>query len=269
LHGNEKKNRTFLYNSDVVPGPCSGGFSTTRLLQQRVHEKYMDPQTLADEPRALYEQIKKQYKVAFEPFSVRDIRLNLLKITDLEQVLDGKDPLKDVSEFPFWIRLWEAAIVLSEFVATQQFADGTSVLELGAGLGAPGLTAAARGCAVTLSDYEEMILDFERVSAAASGLDTVRFSMLDWLNPPEMEKYDVILGAEILFREEFFQPLLTILGKALKPGGSVFLAHDLRRKSLQPFLQMADKEYVISARKKKLQGLEADKEVLLTRLVAR
>ncbi len=253
----------------MFPGPCSGGFSNTRFPQQRVYEKYMDPQTLANEPRAIYEKIKKQYRIAFEPFTVRDIRLNLLKITDLEQILDGKDPLKDVSEFPFWIRLWEAAIVLSEFVSNQKLADGTTVLELGAGLGAPGLTAAACGCAVTLSDYEEMILDFERVSAAASGLGNVDFAMLDWLSPPEMEKYDVILGAEILFREEFFQPLLTIIDKALKPGGSVYLAHDVRRKSLQPFLQLADKSYIISAQKRKLQSLEGDKEVLLTRLVAR
>lgn len=229
----------------------------------------MDPQTLPAEQKALYEKIKKQYKVAFEPFSVGDIRLNLLKITDLEQILGGKDPLQDVSEFPFWIRLWEAAIVLSEFVVGQKFPDGTTVLELGAGLGAPGLIAGACGCDVTISDYEEMILDFERVSAAASGLEAVNFAMLDWLNPPEMEQYDVILGAEILFREEFFQPLLNIIGKALKPDGKVFLAHDVRRKSLQPFLQMADKQYIISAQKRKLKSLEEDKEVLLTRLVAR
>jgi len=159
--------------------------------------------------------------------------------------------------------------VLSEFVVGQKLPDGTTVLELGAGLGAPVLVASACGCKVTISDYEEMILDFERVSAAASGLDSVNFAMLDWLNPPEMEQYDVILGAEILFREEFFQPLLNVIGKALKPGGKVFLAHDVRRQSLQPFLQLADKQYVISAQKRKLKSLEADREVLLTRLVAR
>jgi len=43
----------------------------------------MDPQTLPAEQKALYEKIKQQYKVAFEPFSVAGIRLNLLKITDL------------------------------------------------------------------------------------------------------------------------------------------------------------------------------------------
>ncbi len=228
----------------------------------------MDPQTLPAHQKILYETISQQYKVAFEPLSIGDIRLHLLKITDLEQILDGKDPLQNVSDFPFWIRLWEAAIVLSEFVGGQTFSPETKVLELGAGLGAPGLMAAAKGCAVTLSDYEELILDFERVSAAASGLD-VDCMLLDWLDPPAMKQYDVILGAEILFREEFFGPLLALLQKALRPGGVIYLAHDIRRKSLAPFLKMAEADYVISAQKKKLKSLEEDKEVLLTRLVAR
>ncbi len=229
----------------------------------------MDPQTLPANEREIYQKIKKKYAVAFEPFSVADLRLNLLKITDLEQVLDGKNPLDDPSSFPFWTRLWEAAIVLSGLIGQRRFADGTTVLELGAGLAAPGLTAASCGCEVVLSDYEEMILDFSRVSAAASALNNVSFLLLNWLNPPEMEQYDIIIGAEILFREEFFQPLLAIIDKALKPDGTVYLAHDVRRQSLKPFLEMASENYLISAQKKKLKSLEEDKEILLTRLIHR
>lgn len=229
----------------------------------------MDPQTLPAEELAIYNTIKKQYKVGFEPFTVKEHRLNLLKIKDLEQVLDGKDPLKNVSEFPFWIRLWEAAIVLAEFIGGNKPQDDSSLLELGAGLGAPGLVAAAAGYQVTLTDYEEIILDFQKVSAAASGVNEVEFSMLDWLAPPEMKQYDVILGAEILFRDEFFQPLLNVMSKALKPEGVVYLAHDVNRLSLQPFLKMAEKEYQISASKRKLKSLDGDKHILLTRLTPR
>jgi predicted nicotinamide N-methyase len=229
----------------------------------------MDPQTLPAHERQLYNAIKDRYTVAFEPLKIKEHKLQLLKITDLEQILEGKDPLKDVSTFPFWIRLWEAAIVLSEFVAGLPCEKGASLLELGAGLGAPGLTAAAAGFEVTLSDYEEMILDFERINAAASHLDTVRFAMLDWLNPPAMEQYDVIIGAEILFREEFFHPLLNVLRRALKPNGVVYLAHDVKRRSLEPFLKLAEKEYRISASQRKLKSLEEDKIILLTRLQPR
>lgn len=232
-------------------------------------EKEMDPQTLPANERALYQTIKDRYTVAFEPLKIRQHRLQLLKITDLEQILAGKDPLQDVSTFPFWIRLWEAAIVLSDFIAGLKHEPGATLLELGAGLGAPGLTAAAAGFQATLSDYEELILDFERVNAAASKLDTVQFAMLDWLDPPEMEQYDVIVGAEILFREEFFQPLLGVLRRALKPDGVVYLAHDVKRRSLEPFLKLAEKEYTISASPRKLKSLEEDKVILLNRLQPR
>ena len=229
----------------------------------------MDPQTLPSFERTLYNTIKDRYKVAFEPLKIGEHKIQLLKITDLEQILEGKDPLKDVSTFPFWIRLWEAAIVLSEFVAGLPCGAQTTLLELGAGLGAPGLIAAAAGFQVTLSDYEELILDFERINAAASKLQNVQFAMLDWLHPPEMPQYDVIIGAEILFREEFFEPLLSVLRKALKPEGVIYLAHDIKRRSMEPFLKMAEKEYKISASSRKLKSLDEDKIILLTRLQPR
>lgn len=229
----------------------------------------MDPKTLPAFERTLYNNIKDRYKVAFEALKIRDHHLQLLKITDLEQILDGKDPLKDVSTFPFWIRLWEAAIVLSEFVAGLPCDKDTTLMELGAGLGAPGLTAAAAGFQVTLTDYEDLILDFERINAAASNLQNVQFAMLDWLHPPEMPQYDIIIGAEILFREEFFQPLLGVLRKALKPSGVVYLAHDVKRQSLEPFLKLAEKEYRVSASRKKLKSLDEDKIILMTRLQPR
>ncbi|MCI5146555.1 MAG: methyltransferase domain-containing protein, partial [Candidatus Electrothrix sp. AR3] len=148
-------------------------------------------------------------------------------------------------------------------------AAGTKVLELGAGLGAPGLTAAALGWSVTLTDYEKIILDFARVSAAASKIDNIRFELLDWLAPPKMEQYDLILAAEVLFREEFFEPLLAIMRQALKPDGVIYFAHDSKRNSLHPFLQKAEKEYAISASKRVLKSLDQDKEIILTRLTPR
>ncbi len=230
----------------------------------------MDPQRLPAETLALYNSIKKQYSVGFESLKLsRELHLHLLKITDLEQVLGGKDPLKNPSEFPFWIRLWEAAIVLARFMVNLAPASGTTVLELGAGLGAPGLAAAALGCSVTLSDYEQLILDFERVSAAATGLEDVRCKMLDWLDPPVMEKFDIVLGAEVLFRDEFFDPLLNILRHTVKPDGVVYMAHDSKRQSVHPFLQKAEKEFAVSVSKRELKSLEGQKEILLTRLVPR
>lgn len=225
----------------------------------------MDPQTLPAAEQELYQKIRNEYRVAFEPLELGPVRLNLLTVTDLEPLLEGKDPLKDPSTFPFWVKLWEASIVLARYLSLQKFSPGTRLLELGAGLGAPGLAAAAVGCEVTLTDYEETILEFERVSAAASKVH-VSCRLLDWKNPPVMDRYDVIVGAEILFREEFFAPLLQVIRTVLKPGGVVYLAHDARRQSLRPFLEMAADEYAIAASRNTLRSLDEDRVILLNRL---
>jgi predicted nicotinamide N-methyase len=254
--------------SCILPGPCGGGFADTRFLHNRIHERGMDPQTLPAVEQAIYHRIRQQYRVAFEPLRFGSIRLNLLKITDLESLLKGKDPLNNPSDFPVWVRLWESAVILARYLAGQQYAPGTKLLELGAGLGASGLAAAAAGCDVTLTDYEELILDFERVSAAASRLENVRFAILDWKNPPEeMEQYDIIAGTEILYREEFFDPLLRVIRRALKPDGVVYLAHDARRQSIKPFLHMAEAEYTIAASMRRLKNNDEDRAVLLNRLI--
>ena len=229
----------------------------------------MDPQTLPDRERALYENIKKQYKVAFESLQLDEKRLHLLKAVDLEQLLGGRDPLKNPSEFPFWIKLWEAAMVLSQYLAVQSGASGKTLLELGAGLGAPGLAAASAGFDVTLSDYEEIIVDFQRVSAAANNLQTIDFILLDWLKPPELPRFDCIVGAEILFRAEFFEPLLNIFRSALQPDGVIYLAHDIRRKSLPEFLRLAEPEFIIASSKKVMKSSDGDKVVLMNRLSRR
>lgn len=252
--------------SSIMPGPCGGGFADTRSLRNRVNEIAMDPQTLPAAEQAIYQRVRRQYKVAFEPLQLGPVRLNLATITDLEPLLEGKDPLNNPSDFPFWTRLWESAIVLARFLAGQQYAGGTKLLALGAGIGAPGLAAAAAGCSVTLTDFEERILDFERISAAASRLENVRFAVLDWKNPPAMDRYDLIVGAEILFREDYFAPLLKVIGMALKPGGVVYLAHDIRRQSLRPFLQMAEAEYTVAASRRTLKSYDEDKVILLNRL---
>jgi len=226
----------------------------------------MDPQTLPDDQREIYNRIRQRYKVAFEPLRLQRGMLHLLRPTDLEALLGGRDPLQNVSEFPFWTRLWEAAMVLAHLLAGLPDAQGGTLLELGAGLGAPGIAAATRGFRVTLTDYEEQILDFQRVSCGANGLTNVEFQLVDWLNPPAMERYDVICGAEILFREEFFDPLLALLQKTLKPDGVIYLAHDARRRSLPSFLSRAEGQYTIETIRKTLKSEDGERVILLNRL---
>lgn len=226
----------------------------------------MDIRTLPQAERQIYNQIRQKYRLIFDRLKLGDDTIRLLKVADLEEFLEGKDPFANVAEFPFWIRLWDSAIVLSYLLHALPGNRQKRVLELGAGLGAPGLAAAAAGFSVTLSDYEPIILDFQRVSAAASHLDKVEFALLDWLNPPELGTYDILAGAEILFREEFFQPLLAVFRQYLSPDGEIFLAHDARRQSLAKFLRIAQDEYDIAVNKQTISKDGRTVSIIVNRL---
>ncbi len=218
---------------------------------------------LPENAAKLLRKIRRNYKVDFEPLVLGDIKLQLLQVQDLENILQGRDPFANSSDFPFWIKLWEAAIILAEVTASLEPAvAGPRLLELGAGIGAPGLVAAARGFDVTLTDYEKVIMNFQRVSAAASGLRP-KFALLDWTKATDMAPFDTIIGAEILFRQDLLEPLLRIFKKLLKPGGKIYLAHDLRRQTLYKFLDKAKDDYKIMAKKIDLTSAEGRTTIML------
>jgi predicted nicotinamide N-methyase len=226
----------------------------------------MDINRLPDQERQIYKRIKSKYRLTFDDLKIGEKKLKLLKIADLAEFLDGKDPFANVSEFPFWVRLWDAAMVLAYVLGSQKDVAGKKLLELGAGLGAPGLAAAAAGYEVTITDYEDIILDFQRVSAAASGLADIKFLHLDWLNPPDLGRFDVLVGAEILFREAFFLPLLHIFKQYLTEDGTIFLAHDATRQSLGKFLQIAQQDFEISLKKQTLNRGGKERTIIVNRL---
>jgi predicted nicotinamide N-methyase len=226
----------------------------------------METSQLPDKAAKVLREIRKKYKTALEALTINGHTIQLLQVTDLEPLLAGKDPFGNVSEFPFWVKLWEAAIVLSNAVADLAPKPGETLLELGAGLGAPGLVAAVRGFKVTLSDYEPHILDFQRVSAAANGLKGVEHKIIDWTNPPELIQFDVIIGAEIIFREDLFQPLLHVFNKYLAPGGVIYLAHDQRRKSLYKFMELAGDAYRILGKKVDIASDDKNQSIILNKL---
>ena len=226
----------------------------------------MDVASLPEKAQKVLKRIRKKYKVGFEPLRVRDVELQLLQVTDLEHLLAGKDPFADVSNFPFWVKLWEASLMLAYVMASTPSRSGQTLLELGAGMGAPGLVAASKGYRVTLSDYEPHILDFQRVSAAANGLTDIDFKIIDWKSPKDMPQFDRIIGAEILFRDEFFDPLLKLFGSYLAPKGEIYIAHDVRRKSVPQFLSLAEKEYEIAVSARKMRSEDKELTILINRL---
>ncbi|KAL1512276.1 hypothetical protein AB1Y20_005538 [Prymnesium parvum] len=133
-------------------------------------------------------------------------------------------------------QLWEPATgLLCDYLqaAASSSLRGAHVLELGAGLGAPGLLCARLGAArVTLTDYHPLVLERLRASVllnlgAASSAAVERFA---WGGaPPHCGAQPLLLGADLGVSERAAELLAAGVKACLAPGGVFLYAHQERR----------------------------------------
>ena len=137
------------------------------------------------------------------------------------------------TRLPYGIVLWPASIALAHDVAERASAfRGARVLELGAGTGLPGIVAASLGAHVVQSDRNEAALRVCQLNGARNGITGVEYRIADWESWQDAERYDWILGADILYVARMHERLRHILATCLAPGGRVLLADPFRVPSL-------------------------------------
>ena len=130
---------------------------------------------------------------------------------------------------PYWADLWPAARMLAKAVAKEDWsaipttADRLEALELGCGLGVPGLTALACGLRVTFSDYDLTAMRFAANNARRNKLYDFKSLPLDWRCPPADLRAPVILGADLTYEARNIDPLVNLIRKVLIPSGVCLL----------------------------------------------
>ncbi len=136
----------------------------------------------------------------------------------------------------FWWGLTAAALALArELVARGDLAD-RRVVELGCGLGLPGVVAGLEGAQVTFTDAKADALVYARQNAGANDLprDRTAFEVLDWVHPATGQRFDFVLGTEILYDYNMHRAQLDLFDRLLAPGGTLLLA-DRRRRVVERF----------------------------------
>lgn len=153
--------------------------------------------------------------------------LRFWHVADLEAHVDraallaGDEP----PEPPYWAHCWSGAHVLAAAVPR-----GTGrAVELGCGLGLPGLIAARRGWQVTFVDRRPEPFAFVRASAADSALPPPACVVTDIRTPALADaRFALVLASEILYERAAFAPLASALERLLAPGGTLLVADAAR-----------------------------------------
>ena len=148
---------------------------------------------------------------------------------------------------PYWAYLWPAAIHMSQAVLLADWPEGTRVLELGSGVGLVGVAACAKGCRVTMTDYEAKSVLVARHNARLNGFDDVEAFELDWRSPPKMT-FPVILGCDLLYEQRHFAPILDLLEVMLEPKGICWLADGGRNVAHQFWYLARERGYDVTMR---------------------
>jgi predicted nicotinamide N-methyase len=140
----------------------------------------------------------------------------------------------ETGHLPYGVALWPAAIALAHEVGSRAEAlRGRRVLELGAGVGLPGLVAASLGARVLQTDRHEVAMYVCRRNGARNGVTTIEYRIADWESWDDSERYDCVLGADILYGRATHPHLRRILASSLAPGGRVLMADPFREASVR------------------------------------
>ncbi len=182
------------------------------------------------ELNTLLERINSRHETQTCEVAVGGIRLELLQIKDMPAYIER---IVDLAEggrvrLPYWAKVWEAALVLADYLLLlPEFAPGAAprrVIELGCGMGVPGLFLAAAGHDVTLTDCEPEALEFAQAAALLNGLERVRVRCLDWTHPDLDERFDAVIGSELLYSQGDCPHLIRLLSRLKKRGAPAYLA---------------------------------------------
>ncbi|KAM8904508.1 protein N-lysine methyltransferase METTL21A isoform 2-T2 [Spinachia spinachia] len=146
--------------------------------------------------------------------------------------------------------VWDAAVVMCMYLEMGTLElKGKGVIELGAGTGLVGIVAALMGAKVTITDRQPA-LDFLSANVKANltpdSQGSAVVSELSW--GQDLDRYpaggfDLVLGADIVYLEDTFVPLLHTLEHLCSDTTVVLLACKIRYKRDTDFLSMLRRQF--------------------------
>ena len=141
---------------------------------------------------------------------------------------------------PYGVMLWPSSIALAHaVVARSNQMAGARVLELGAGTGMPGIVAASLGARVLQIDRNEVALHVCAMNKDRNRVMTVEVRGADWETFHHDDKFDLIIGSDVLYVTTMHDRLRAICDEYLAPEGLVMFSDPFRAQSL-PMLEAMD-----------------------------
>ncbi len=209
--------------------------------------------------------IEDKYELELVPVAIGGKRLEIYRVENLDCIVNALDqePGDSTKKFPFWVKVWEASLLLSNHLLKMDLEKKIKILEIGAGMGITGLFLGVLGCDVTITDYDEDALELIRMNAKHNGLNNVSVRRLDWNNPDLKESFNIICGSELIYNEAAIHPIIRLFKTYLRSKGTIFMAHDIKRKYFMQLIGMVQDRFEIESIQKRLRSKDETHRIVI------
>jgi len=193
------------------------------------------------ERHALLWRIHRRFPTVTATVQFGPVTFPFTRVADPDRVLDevaeeedrrerlGGVRIEDPLHLPYWAELWDSAAGMAQYLAREPTAIASKrVLDLGCGQGLAGCAAAALGANVLFADLEPPALLFAKLNSLPFS-PRVRTRRLNWQRDRLDERFDVILGADILYERKQWEFLEPFWRAHLSHAGSVLLGEPGRQ----------------------------------------
>lgn len=202
-----------------------------------IHQRIQQGRTLTgseDDAGQLRARSGAEYPLADRTLSIGGGDWTITATPSQDPLLAGIKTDADLAVFPYGLLLWPSAIGLAEHLAARPaLVCGKRVLELGAGVGLPGIVAQYLGGHVTQTDFQDEPLALARHNAMQNGVSGIHTLQADWRQFPTLPLFPVVIGSDVLYERSLHGVLLRLFDTVLAPGGLLILADPLRPAALE------------------------------------
>ncbi|MBV8782456.1 MAG: hypothetical protein JO353_13755 [Phycisphaerae bacterium] len=194
------------------------------------------PWATSDERTRLLERIRRRFDITMDQHDIGPFHLPFTRVRDPDVVLDevvaaedrrkkltGLRHASDELHLPYWAELWDSAVGVGEYIASVKRPAGRTALDLGCGMGFTGMVAAAAGFEVLAADLEPDALLFARLNIGCPA------RRLNWRTDSTGHRFDLIIGADVLYDKTEWEFLERFWRNNLAEGGTVILGEPGRQ----------------------------------------
>lgn len=156
----------------------------------------------------------------------------------IDQILAGDEP-------PYWAEVWPASIAVARLLSRSTLGPGSSVVDLGCGVGVAAAAAARRGASVRALDRDPHALAFADFNGRQNAVDGggVQCQRFDWRQDRPPADAHLWLLCDVTYRAEHHAPLLRLLDAGL--GSGVAIHADPERAASESFLAACARRFAM------------------------